>query len=438
MEGPFAGHGIRLSGSLEDEPLAADPYVRLLLQHLRDDSLFRSISENTRARQQSLLRPFLDFFLRHDRDSYYCSLFKRKGLLDESSPRLSVRKDVVLEDLVRLRIHSDDLRGNGQTRRLIREIDPNSPPKGTQVHRSSGTTENATGPVTILRSPLTIRLMRLVNGGLIKWSLGRTSTGGVCMLQLAPEMTDFVTFASFAADVMQELGSRIIFGNSLRESSDEQNVWRRLKPDMRAMRSFFACREAPKILVTGSAGLFATVANPDMMKRAAIKLFLGLPPIDLGEGGVLMTGGGLKRVPSRYKSMREMVCSVAHTVTSTVGGRKVRAPFMDYLGLTESASVFVNKAADPFEETAWIKYPHPLSFVTTLESPKKLSPSSSDDFEKPGLFFFVNLACLDYLEAVISGDFVRRVRTPDQPQHGFIYERRADISEGFEAREGCG
>jgi hypothetical protein len=437
MGGPFEGHGIDLSGRLEEERLAADPYVRLLLQHLGDDSLFRGTPESTRARQQALLCPFLDFFLRHDKDGYYCSLFKRTGLLDEFSLGLSVRRDLVLEDLVRLRIHSDDLRGNGQTRRLIREIDPNSPPKGTQVHRSSGTTENANGPVTILRSPLTIHFMRLVNGGLIKWSLGRPSTGGVCMLQLAPEMTDFVTFASFAADVMQELGSRIIFGNSLRESSDEQNVWRRLKPDAHAMRSFLVSREAPKILVTGSAGLFATVANPNMMRRAAIKLFLGLPPIDLGEGGVLMTGGGLKRVPARYKSMREMVRSVAHAVTSIVGERKGRAPLMDYLGLTESASVFVNKAADPLEETAWIKYPHPLTFVTTLELPK-LSPSPAEDFEKPRLFFFVNLACLDYLEAVISGDFVRRVRTPDQPQHGFIYERRADVSEGFEAREGCG
>ena len=207
---------------------------------------------------------------------------------------------------------------------------------------------------------------------------------------------------------------------------------------MRAMRNFFASREAPKILVTGSAGLFATVANPNLMRQAAIKLFLGLPPIDLGEGGVLMTGGGLKRVPARYKNMREMVCSIAHAVTSTARGRKVRAPLMDYLGLTESASVFVNRAADPFEEMAWIKYPHPLTFVTTLESPENLSPLPTDDFEKPHLFFYVNLACLDYLEAVVSGDFVRRVRTPDQHQHGFVYERRADASEGFNAREGCG
>jgi len=149
-----------------------------------------------------------------------------------------------------------------------------------------------------------------------------------------------------------------------------------------------------------------------------------------------MTGGGLKRVPASYTTMREMVCSVADSVSSTTAEKKRRAPLMDYLGLTESSSVFVNKAADPFTDTAWIKYAHPLTFVTTLESPENLSPVPVDD--KPRLLFYVNFACLDYLEAVISGDFVKRVRTPSEHQQGFVYDRRASASEGFEAREGCG
>ena len=119
------------------------------------------------------------------------------------------------------------------------------------MHLSSGTTGVAGGPVQILRSPLTILLMRRVNGGLITWSLGRSSTGGLCMLQMAPEMTDSVTFASFAADVLHELDSEIVFGNSLRPAGNDENIWRRLEPDMHTMRSFFASKVEPKLLVTG-------------------------------------------------------------------------------------------------------------------------------------------------------------------------------------------
>ena len=47
-----------------------------------------------------MLLPFLDFFLRHDRDGYYASLFRRKGLFDESTPEAKLRDDLELEDLV--------------------------------------------------------------------------------------------------------------------------------------------------------------------------------------------------------------------------------------------------------------------------------------------------------------------------------------------------
>ena len=438
MTGPFRGHGIDIHGNIRHCPLSTDPYVQLLLSQLDDPELYRGTPESSRARQQRLLRPFLEFFLRHDRDGFYRGLFLRKGILVESSAGAVLREGLVLEDLAKLRIHSDDLRGKGQKRRVIRDIYPDTPPQGSQVHLSSGTTGVAGGPVQILRSPLTILLMRRVNGGLITWSLGRSSTGGLCMLQMAPEMTDSVTFASFAADVLHELDSEIVFGNSLRPAGNDENIWRRLEPDMHTMRSFFASKVEPKLLVTGSAGLFATVANPSVVRRLAIKLVLGVPPVELGEGGVLMTGGGLKRVPAQYSSMRELVSAIAHTVTCTHGGRKARAPIIDFLGLTESASVFVNQAADPLDETAWIKYPHPLTFVSLLDSPGNLSPVSPEEFGKPRLLFFMNFTCLDYLEAIVSGDFVTRVRTPSFYQHGFLYERRADASEGFQAREGCG
>jgi len=438
MAGPFNGHGIDISVKLEEEKLYHDPYVQLLLRHLNDPALFSGGPQDSRARQDDLLYPYLDFFLRHDKDGYYAGLFKRKGLLETASPGNKLRQNIVREDLVKLSIHSDDLRGKGQYKRLIKGLDPNDPPPGSQTHFSSQTTQHAYGPVTILRSPLTIQMQRLLNCALVKWAIGRPTTGSSCLFQIAPEMTDFITFASFAADVLRLLGSEIIFGNTLREDKQETNIWRRLIPDRAAMKAFLKSPKTPKYLMTGSAGLFNSLSNLDPFKRVGIKITLGIPPVDLGEGGILMTGGGLKRLPAKYKTMRDFAKTISPLVIAKQNGQKIRAPIIDYLGLTESASIFVNRAADPYQEKAWIKFPHPLTYVTTLESAQDLVAATDEGFDRSGLLFFVNFACLDYLEAVLPGDFVKRVKTPDQHQHGFIYDRRAEKAQGFQAREGCG
>ena len=55
---------------------------------------------------------------------------------------------------------------------------------------------------------------------------------------------------------------------------------------------------------------------------------------------------------------------------------------------------------------------------------------------------------LDYVEAIIPGDFVKATKDMDTiktalgdrniAQNGFVYSRRAEQSEGFKIREGCG
>mgnify|MGYP004100014875 CR=1 FL=1 len=55
---------------------------------------------------------------------------------------------------------------------------------------------------------------------------------------------------------------------------------------------------------------------------------------------------------------------------------------------------------------------------------------------------------LDYLEAIVPGDFVLATERRDSiqtymgdrniSQQGFIYSRRAEANEGFKIREGCG
>jgi hypothetical protein len=73
-----------------------------------------------------------------------------------------------------------------------------------------------------------------------------------------------------------------------------------------------------------------------------------------------------------------------------------------------------------------------------LDSPQLLDLGPDDEFGRERLLFYVNFACVDYLEAIVPGDVVVRQPTPDLHQHGFVYARRAAADEGFKIREGCG
>ena len=118
------------------------------------------------------------------------------------------------------------------------------------------------------------------------------------------------------------------------------------------------------------------------------------------------------------------------------------------LGLTESINVFIGVPTDPFSSNPWVKYPHPLTYVALLNSPNDLTPVENPVPGKEYLLFYVNLMTLDYVEAIIPGDFVLASEKENSietalgkrnvAQAGFIYSRRAEQNEGFKIREGCG
>ena len=124
------------------------------------------------------------------------------------------------------------------------------------------------------------------------------------------------------------------------------------------------------------------------------------------------------------------------------------APVIDMLGLTESINVFIGVPTDPFSSNPWVKYPHPLTYVALLNSPNDLTPVENPVPGKEYLLFYVNLMTLDYVEAIIPGDFVLASEKENSietalgkrniSQAGFIYSRRAEQNEGFKIREGCG
>jgi hypothetical protein len=91
---------------------------------------------------------------------------------------------------------------------------------------------------------------------------------------------------------------------------------------------------------------------------------------------------------------------------------------------------------------------HEPEATVTVPAPG-LGPSPPvRELEAERLLLYVNFMNLDYLEAVVPGDFV--YPGPDEQttetalgrlpvtNRGFIYSRRAGADEGFQIREGCG
>jgi hypothetical protein len=422
------------NGSLADAAILGDPYVQLVLRHVSDPALFDDTPERTKARHAELLLPFLTFFLRHDRDGYYHALYRRKGLLDATGT--APRADVKLHDLAKLRIHSDDLRGeNGQGPRLIREVTRGAP--GSFVFSSSGTSQNADGPVSILRSAAQMQVTHTAMGRQMEWMVGHSLAGSCAMIQAAPEMVPILGMAGIPYECFRHRDVEVVMGARLREDANEPSIWRRIEPDFAQMGRFFASPKRGKVLLTGAPALHALASSPEFHRHLNPGAPAGAPFLDFGEDGVLMTGGGLKRLPT-YRSMREMLIAVDPALRARRDGELVPVPVVDLLGLTECVSAFGNRAGNPADDSTWIKSPHPLTWVGMLESPRRLQPVSDDELGQSRLLFYVNFHCIDYLEAIVSGDLVKRTPAPGTSQHGFVYERRAEESEGFQIREGCG
>ena len=62
-----------------------------------------------------------------------------------------------------------------------------------------------------------------------------------------------------------------------------------------------------------------------------------------------------------------------------------------------------------FQNEPWIKFPHPLTYTALLKSPFDLTPIENPKEGEEYLLFYVNLMTLDYVEAIIPGDFVKKL-----------------------------
>ena len=444
MSGPFSGFGIEVDLKLNNFATVKDPYYIELRKILDEGNILKKNStEDTKKLQKRLLYPYLEFFIRNDNNDYHKNLFYNRGIAKNNKGEL--KDNLNLNDLIRLRIHSDDLRGEGQKLRLVKHSETNN--QG-MYFKSSGTSVGTIGPVDVFRSNLTLDLSRKTNGDLIDWSVGKTIDEGECLFHMAPEMTDFLAFAAIGSDFLRHRGLNVSFGAKVKSGPKDTTIWQRIGPDIGQMRKFFKNQSQIKYFIASGVGLYKMFMEPKGLKKFGMKLMLNAPPVYLGDDGILMIGGGLKRLPEEITSLSQVVRATGENIIAGHNKNGNPAPVIDMLGLTESINVFIGVPTDPFSDDPWVKYPHPLTYVALLNSPNDLTPVENPEPGKEYLLFYVNLMTLDYIEAIVPGDFVLASEKKDTistalgkrniSQNGFIYSRRAKQDEGFKIREGCG
>ena len=114
---PFNGNGIPVNLDETSSKLYNDEYYQLLKNILSSKNLLNNSREETKKLQKSLLYPYLEFFIRNDQNDFYKNLFFNRGIAKDQNGTLKDNLDLI--DLVKLRVHSDDLRDDGQEIRLI-------------------------------------------------------------------------------------------------------------------------------------------------------------------------------------------------------------------------------------------------------------------------------------------------------------------------------
>ena len=77
-----------------------------------------------------------------------------------------------------------------------------------------------------------------------------------------------------------------------------------------------------KYFIASGVGLYKMFIEPKGMKKLLMKFALGAPPVFLGKNGVLMIGGGLKRLPSTITSLNQIVSQTGNKIIAeaNIGG----------------------------------------------------------------------------------------------------------------------
>lgn len=393
-----------------------DPHVKRLVELAQDRSLFEKSPDYLSKLRRDLLRSALKFFARNS--EFYGKLFEAQGI-DPAAAEL--------EDLAKLAVPSDMLRGDGFAKFLLPNRD-----EGGFTFRSSGT--SGKDPVKVYRSPLELVTMTVANTNLFEYVYGSVlkPKEGLALFLAAEELRNQLNFVAFVDLALQYKGIKLLYGMDLVQDPGGGPMWMKLVPNRKRILAFVKSKDEPKLFFSAPAGvhlLAEQFGNLNPLKRALYKILAGAPPINLGRGGVVVTGGGAKgfKIPE-YSVIVEEARKVFRA-EDAVTGEEVPTPFMDVLGMTETLTALLDKYG------VMHKIPHPLQEVFLLD-PRTYKPM--DEFNKDGLLAIFDPLAVSWLEVFIPGDVVRQL--PSERYYGreFVYVRRLTEEEGWNLQRACG
>ncbi|MBC7127690.1 MAG: hypothetical protein ABC585_01125 [Candidatus Methanosuratincola petrocarbonis] len=395
--------------------LLKDPYVEKVWRLIGDAGLFRKSPDFLLSLRRDMLRESLDFFKRHS--TYYSQLFERLGIDPKSAD---------FPDLAKLAIPSDMLRGEGHRQFLIEDVE-----QGGEYFTSSGTTGK--DPVKIYRSPLDLAIMIKANTYLFEHLYGsKLEEGkGIALFLAAPELRHKLSFVAFVQLTLEYKNIELLYGMDLIQGEASGTQWQKLVPNKERILKFMKSRAEPKLLFTAPAGIYLLSQNFEKMnilKRIVYKLVTGTPPIELGRGGVIVTGGGSKgyTLPP-YEDIVSL--SRKYFTAKDPSGAEIPVPFMDVLGMTETLTALIDRHG------SLNKIPHPLSHVFLLD-PKTYNVIEEDG--KEGILGIFNPFVTSWLETFYPGDLMSSMPSTSYYGREFKYIRRFTVEEGWDLQRACG
>ncbi|MBC7120623.1 MAG: hypothetical protein H5T33_03465 [Candidatus Methanosuratus sp.] len=395
--------------------LLKDPYVEKVWNLVGDTSLFRKSPEFLTSLRRDLLQESLDFFRRHS--AYYSQLFERLGIDPKSAD---------FPDLAKLAVPSDMLRGEGQKRLLIDRVE-----QGGRYFTSSGTTGKE--PVKIYRSQLDLAMMINTNTRLFEHVYGsRLEEGeGIALFLDAPEPRQKFSFVALVQLALECKNIELLYGMDLIHGETSGMQWQKLVPNKERILKFMKSKAEPKLLFTAPAEVYLLAQNFEKMnilKRIICKLVTGMPPIGLGRGGVIVTGGGPKgHALPPYEEIVSL--SSKYFLANDASGTEIPSPFMDVFGMTEALTPLIDKYGSVN------KMPHPLSHVFLLD-PKTYE--MMDDEGKEGILGIFNPFVTSWLEAFYPGDLMSSIPSTSYYGREFKHIRRFTVEEGRDLQRACG
>ncbi len=397
--------------------LLKDPYVKKIWNLINDKTLFNKSPDYLKALRKSLLREALDFFSR--RSEYYQQTFEKLNI----NP-----KNADFTDLAKLAVPADMLRGEGHKQFLIRDVE-----QGGEYFTSSGTTGKT--PVKIYRSPLDLAIMIKANTDLFEYVYGDVleQGKGIALFMAAPELRYKLSFVAFVDLTLDNKNIPLLYGMNLVRNKDGTTDWQRLELNKENVVKFLKSREEPKLFFTAPAGVYLMADKFDKMnflKKLIYRIATTAPPVNLGKGGVIVTGGGTKgftNLPS-YDKIVEL--SRKYFKAKNKAGEEHPAPFMDVLGMTETLTALIDRFG------VMNKIPHPLSHVFLLK------PSTfeliEDDEGQEGVLGIFNPFTTSWLELFYPGDFMKAHSSNRYYGKEYTYVRRFTPEEGWELQRACG